>query len=269
MSGFSAEWLALREPYDLAARNPVVLDAVAGAFAEHTSISLVDLACGTGATLRAIGERLPQRQTWRLVDNDLGLLARASSLGKPPHVSVLTQPVDLARDLELALAGPLDLIVASALLDLVSSEWLDRLIVEAAARRLPVYAALTYDGRATLVPECPCDGELLAGFNLHQRTDKGFGVALGPTAAAHAIARFEHFGYAVVQGLSDWVLGPDDRTIQDALFAGWADLGVLTTAISGDEIARWLTRRRVLLGEGRSRLRIGHVDIFAQPIGDR
>jgi SAM-dependent methyltransferase len=266
---FSADWLALREPHDLAARNPVVLDAVVAAFRDLTSIAVVDLGCGTGATLRAIGARLPQRQAWRLVDNDLGLLARASELGRPPDVTVMTRPVDLARDLELALAEPLDLITASALLDLVSPEWLDRLIVEAAARRLPVYAALTYDGRIVPAPECPCDSELLAGFNLHQRTDKGFGAALGPAAAARAADRFEHFGFHVVQARSDWVLGPDDRTIQDAVFAGWADLAALTTALSTDRIAAWLAKRRALLADGLSSLRIGHVDVFARPIGNR
>jgi SAM-dependent methyltransferase len=269
MSGFSADWLSLREPYDRAARNTMVLAAVADAFLGQTSISVVDLACGTGSTLRAIAPRLPPRQSWRLVDNNLSLLAQASTPGQPPHVTVTPRPVDLARDLELALEGPLDLVTASALLDLVSPEWLDRLIVETAARRLPVYAALTYDGRAVIEPGGLLDTALLAGFNLHQRIDKGFGPALGPTAAARAVERFEHFGYAAVQGRSDWVFGPDDRTIQDALFADWAELGALTTAMSADEIAGWLAQRRAYLAEGRSSLRVGHVDIFARPIGTR
>ncbi len=269
MSGFSAEWLALREPYDLAARNATVLDAVADAFVEQTSISVVDLACGTGATLRAIGPHLPPRQTWRLIDNDLGLLAKASALGQPPRLTVIAKPIDLVRDLELALDGPVDLVTASALLDLVSAEWLDRLIVEAAARRLPVYAALTYDGRATTQPGGCSDGELLAGFNAHQRTDKGFGPALGPTAPTRAIERFEHFGYSVVQGHADWVFGPDDRAVQEVLFAGWADIAGLTTRLSPDQIQGWLAERRACLAQGRSSLRVGHVDIFARPIGTR
>ena len=78
MSGFSAEWLSLREPYDVAGRNAVVLDAVANTFADQTAISVVDLACGTGATLRALGPHLPPRQSWRLVDNNLSLLAKAA-----------------------------------------------------------------------------------------------------------------------------------------------------------------------------------------------
>ena len=273
MSGFSAEWLSLREPYDLAARNATVLDAVAGAFLDRRFIAVVDLACGTGSTPRAISPHLPPRQSWRLIDNDLGLLAQASTLasklGHPPHLTVTTRPVDLVRDLELALEGPLDLVTTSALLDLVSPEWLDRLIVEVAARQLPVYAALTYDGRATIEPDGRFDRELLAGFNLHQRTDKGFGPALGPIAAARAVERFEHFGYGVVQGRSDWVFGPDDRDIQNALFAGWAELAALTTTMTASEIAEWLAQRRAALAQGRSHLRIGHVDIFARPIGRR
>jgi hypothetical protein len=269
MSGFSAEWLAMRERHDLAARNPAVLDAVAGAFLDHPSIAAVDLACGTGSTLRAIGPHLPPRQNWRLVDNDLSLLARASTLGRPPHLTVTAKPVDLARDLELALEGPLDLVTTSALLDLVSPEWLDRLIIEAAARQLPVYAALTYNGRVVVEPSSPFDGEIVAGVNRHQRTEKGFGLALGPTAATRAAERFAHFGYSVVQGPSDWVFGPEDREIQDTLFAGWAELGLLTTTMTADEIARWLTQRRAHLAQGRSRLRIGHLDLFARPIGTR
>jgi SAM-dependent methyltransferase len=269
VSGFSAQWLALREPYDRKARNPSVLDAVADAFVDLPSIAVVDLACGTGSTLRAIGAHLPPRQSWRLVDNDLSLLARASDQGRPPQLTVTGKPVDLARDLELALEAPLDLVTTSALLDLVSPEWLDRLIVEAAARRLPVYAALSYDGRVDTEPNAFFDADIIGGFNRHQRTDKGFGVALGPTAAARAVERFEHFGYTVVQGPSDWVFEPDDREIQEKLFAGWAELGLETTTMSEEEVARWLGQRRSYLGQGRSRLRVGHVDIFARPTGTR
>jgi hypothetical protein len=262
---FSAEWLALREPYDRAARNATVLDAAAGAFHGQSAIAVVDLACGSGATLRAIASRLPPQQSWRLVDNDLGLLLRASTLGEPPRLTVTTRPVDLARDLELALEAPLDLVTTSALLDLVSRPWLDRLIIEAAARRLPVYAALTYDGRITIEPAAPFDSEVLAGFNLHQATDKGFGPALGPDAAAAAAADLARLDYDVVQGRSDWLFGGDDRAIQEALFASWAELAPLTTTLSADKIAQWLARRRGHLAEGNSYLRIGHVDIFARP----
>ncbi|MGA7488653.1 MAG: class I SAM-dependent methyltransferase [Xanthobacteraceae bacterium] len=269
MSTFSAEWLELRESYDRAARNAAVLDAVAAAFLGVPSIAVVDLACGTGATLRALAGHLAPRQSWRLVDNNLSLLAEAATAGRAPALTVTAVPVDLARDLELALDGPLDLVTASALLDLVSAEWLDRLAVEAAARRLPVYAALSYDGRAMIEPARPLDSELLAGFNRHQRTDKGFGPALGPTAAARAAERFEHFGYSVVQGRADWICGPDDRAVQDAIFTGWAELAPLATGLAGAEVESWLAARRVCLAEGRSRLRVGHVDIFARPIGTR
>jgi hypothetical protein len=266
MSGFTAQWLTLREPYDRAVRNPTVLAAVAAAFRGQSAISVVDLACGTGATLRAIGDRLPARQNWRLVDNDLGLLAAAAALAKPPHLAVVARPVDLARDLELALDGPIDLVTASALLDLVSQEWLDRLIVEAAARRLPVYAALSYDGRISLDPATPHDADIVAAFNRHQRTNKGFGEALGPDAAARAAAGFQRIGYAVTSGQSDWDLGPGDATIQHEVLAGFVGAARDMGDLPEERVAAWVTERDHLVEIGRSRLRIGHVDLFALPM---
>src|SRR5262249_61618357 len=114
---------------------------------------------------------------------------------------------------------------------------LSALIAAVAPRGLSFYGALTYDGGAVAEPRVRHDLELLTGFNLHQRTDKGFGPALGPTAAAHAAKGFEEFGYAVVQGHSDWVFGPDDRAIQDALSAGWPCIGLLTTTLRHEQIS--------------------------------
>jgi hypothetical protein len=266
---FSAEWLALREPYDRRARNGAVLDAVAAATAARTSVAVVDLACGAGSTLRALTERLPKIQDWRLVDNDLGLLARAATLARPPELTVTPVAVDLARDLEAALDGPVELVTTSALLDLVSHDWLDRLATECAARHLPVYAALTYDGLATLDPVDPLDTAVIDAVNAHQRTDKGFGPALGPAAAAAATERFMALGYTVTQGASDWVFAPRDVEIQTDVLTGWATAAREIGALSIDDIIAWLARRRDHIAAGRSAVRVGHVDFFARPTTTR
>jgi len=269
MTSFSAKWLALREPHDQRARSATVLDAVEAAFQNRRAISVVDLACGTGATLRAIASHLPTHQAWRLVDNDLGLLAQAAALARPPERTVEARPVDLVRDLELALDGALDLITTSALLDLVSAEWLERLAIEAAARRLPVYAALTYQGRATFTPAEPFDLEIVAAVNRHQRRDKGFGPALGPEAALVAVRNFERVGYAIATGASDWVFRPEDCDIQLEVLAGFAGAAADLDDLPAPAIAAWLARRRKLVAGGQSRMRVGHIDFLATPIGWR
>lgn len=269
MTGFSADWLALREPFDKRARNPAVLNAAIAALKGCPSLQIVDLACGTGSTLRTLAPQIPARQNWRLADNDLSLLARASATACPEGVTATAVPLDLNRDLEAVLDGPVDLITASALLDLVSDAWLERFAVEIAARFIPVYAALSYDGRIDLDPTDVLDAAVITGVNTHQRTDKGFGPALGPTAASSAIARFESLGYAVVQGESDWIIGPQDRDMQIELLAGWAGAAREIGELSLADGVEWLTRRREFVSAGRSSMRVGHVDIFARPMGKR
>jgi hypothetical protein len=265
---FSAAWLGLREPYDRSSRNSAVIEAVVAALAGRSSVTIVDLACGTGSTCRALGPLIEGRQSWRLIDNDLSLLARApqSSLS---GTSVATIPIDLNLDLEAALDGPVDLVTTSALLDLVSDEWLQRLVVESAVRRLPVYAALSYDGRIEMTPADAADQKIIAAINAHQRTDKGFGPALGPEAARQAITRFERVGYVVVQGASDWAFTPQDREIQIEVLAGWAAAARDTGGLPLSDVVGWLARRRDLVAAGRSSIRVGHVDFFARPTDTR
>jgi len=267
MSAFSADWLALREPYDIAARNATVRDAAIARVAGLDPVAIVDLACGTGSSLRALAPRIAARQSWRLVDNDLSLLARAGGTARPDRAQVTPVPIDLARDLEAALDGAVDLVTTTALLDLVSEPWLERLAVECAARRLPLYAALSYDGRIAFEPQDRGDAAIIAAVNAHQHGDKGFGPSLGPAAATAALSRFAAVGYDVTHETADWVMGPHDREMQNALLAGWAGAAREFGAPHLDEIIAWLTRRRELVAAGRSSIRVGHVDLFAQPTG--
>jgi SAM-dependent methyltransferase len=265
MSGFSADWLALREPYDVNARNADVLDAVIAALAGNNQARIVDLACGTGSTVRTLAPYFSSGQNWRLVDNDLSLLARASASLKPKGMTVTTTPVDLNHDLEAALDGPVDLVTTSALLDLVSVQWLERLAFESLARSIPFYAALSYDGRIEMAPAHKADAAIVAAVNKHQHNDKGFGPALGPGAAKAAIAQFEKLGCVVVHGQADWVAGPKDREFQNEIFSGWASAARETGDVELSDIVEWLTFRRAPVAAGKSSLRVGHVDMFARP----
>lgn len=265
MSGFSAEWLTLREPYDRAARNPVVLNAALGALAGKPDLHIVDLACGTGSSLRALAPRLTANQHWRLVDHDPSLLAHAAGSAAALGVSATRVGADLARELETVLAEPADLIATSALLDLVSDGWLARLIDCAATRKCPVYAALSYDGRIGLAPAHPLDGRLVEAVNSHQRGDKGFGPALGPSAAASAIAKFMQRGFSVVQGTADWVVGGRDPVFQSDIVRGWAVAARETGALTAHEVGTWRAFRQDEIAAGRCSLRVGHVDFFAAP----
>jgi len=109
---------------------------------------------------------------------------------------------------------------------------------------------------------------VIAAVNRHQRTDKGFGPALGPDAARTAPERFRRAGFAVLEGRSDWRFGVDDRDIQIEMLAGWAraagEIGVDPSILEG-----WLCERRDHVVAGRSRMRVGHVDFFARPTGRR
>lgn len=262
---FSTEWLALREPADHAARNKDLLAAIATYFAGRSDLAVTDLASGQGSTLRAVAPHLPPGQSWTLVDYDEALLDSATRLGAGETVEISTQRADLSDDVASVLALPTDLLTTSAFFDLVSKPWLTQFVKQAAKRKLPVYAALTYDGRMTCAPHDEHDAAAVAAFNRHQRHDKGFGPALGPTAPETAQRLFEAAGYKVMLGPSDWKLGPNDAELQRQLIGGWHDAITELKEIPAAALAAWHAARLAAIDAGKAELMVGHQDLWAFP----
>src|SRR5690606_22426775 len=99
-----------------------------------------------------------------------------------------------------------DLVVASALFDLVSEDWIDGLVERLVGAGIALLAMLNYSGTMRFWPPHPDDGAVLDAFNRHQRRDKGLGAAAGPEASALLASRFLARGWSVRRGESPWRL---------------------------------------------------------------
>jgi SAM-dependent methyltransferase len=266
MAGFSPDWLALREPADHRARDAGLVGQFAAWARPRDSISILDLGCGTGSNARALIPHLGGTQHWRLVDYDRGLLeiAREKLAAESAHklraMTVKTEEADLSQGIEPLLAEGCDLVTAAALFDLVSRDWLDGMVAALAARRLPLYTVLIYDGIMEWEPAHRADAAIRDAFNAHQRRDKGFGPAAGPDAGPHLAARLAEAGYEVTTAPSPWRLGPDDRELMMSNDIGIANAAGETGEVSDADLAEWLAFRR----EG-ALCAIGHLDLLALP----
>jgi len=288
MAGFPPDWLAAREPADVAARSSRLAGLVGDELRQHTVLRALDLATGTGANFRYLAERLPKSQEWLLVDQDPHLLAevttRTKTWGAAGGIKVVpggdglllrgdrlvcrcairrVDLVDVIGKVDPDIFAGRVLVTASALLDLVSERWLHLLAARCAHVRAAVLFALTYDGGIRFSPEEPEDETIRELVNQHQRSDKGFGPALGPTAVDLAERLFAELGYHVERERSDWVLDRDARDLQRQLIEGWAKVAAEMAPPESASIRSWQTRRLVHLAAGRSRLLTGHQDLAA------
>jgi SAM-dependent methyltransferase len=262
LSVFTADWLALREPADAVARAGALVEAFVSS--AGATLRIVDLGAGTGANLRYLAPRLGGAQDWLAVDSDPTLLGALAARPAPAGTRVRTLRLDLARDLEVLPLDRHDLVTAAALLDLVSATWLARLAARCAAVQADVLFALTYDGRIEWSPAEDGDARVRALVNAHQRTDKGFGPALGPAAAAEAERTFAGLGYRMRSARGDWRLGTESRALQAALVGGWVAAALEIAPREANVLEDWRRRRNMHLVNGTSRLRVGHLDLAGE-----
>ncbi|TDC48174.1 class I SAM-dependent methyltransferase [Micromonospora sp. KC207] len=220
-----ASWLRLREPADAAARAADLLAPVRRRLAGDGPVVIHDLGAGTGSMGRWLAPRLSGPQHWVLYDRDPGLLerARAAMAGLATEgggdVTVETRRADITR-LSAADLADASLVTASALLDMLTAEEVERIVAVCAAR--PCLFTLSVVGRVELTPTDPLDAEVAAAFDDHQRrVAAGRGALLGPDAVAACLAAFARHGVDVRTRPSPWRLGPDRAELTAEWFTGW------------------------------------------------
>lgn len=295
MTRFSAEWLSLREPFDLAARAApatAMLDEQLQrwrAASTTPTLEVLDLACGQGANLRALAPRLGGVQRWQLLDHDAELLAAVPQVlaawagqqryrfarsdgregetlmqlgGAGFQATISCHRIDLARDLAALAVPQRSLVTASALLDLVSAPWLQALVQRSRAAEAAMCFALSVDGRTHWDPADPLDDTVHQLFSRHQRRDKGFGPALGPQATTMALQQMAQAGYHAMQAATDWVIaGARAARMQRAMIEGIAAAAQEQDPDAQAVVQPWAQRRRARVDT--SRLQVGHLDIVA------
>lgn len=263
MSGFEKNWLTLREPADRDARSRSLVEAVNSYLsAIPSSHVIIDIGCGTGSTYRTLSPVLP-KVAWKLVDYEMALLDEAKrQIGERDNVEFRCQ--DLNKLDETLLDGA-DLVTASALFDLCSADFCNRFVELLSRRKIGLYAALNYDGVMHWSTEHPLDKQVVADFNRHQQSEKGFGPALGPDASGCLAALCETKGFTVTTASSPWRLGPETAELQNEFLLGFSRPIHEIGNVSGADYKGWLDFRLSHIGVEGSVCIVGHADFLALP----
>ena len=269
MSGFSIEWLNLREVSDHRARDKHLLKNAVDWLNKLQAKDkvIVDLGSGTGSTIRCLhrsATHLPSIQ-WRLVDNDPEVLAEAVDRHSKDY-SIESFLVDLSETQKLPLDS-VSLITASALFDLVSENFIQELcqLVKGKNDYRPVglYSALNYDGCIKWTPAHPLDAAILVNFNTDQRRDKGFGPALGPDASDFLQSQFNVTKFQCLSANSPWLLDSGDYVLTESLINGISEVALQTDELTNSDVLSWKAFRIKNIRTGSCFL--GHTDILVLP----
>ncbi|MGO2007682.1 glycosyltransferase [Vreelandella alkaliphila] len=285
-SQFSADWLSLRETIDANSRSQALVDGLANWLSEDkwraeasSPITLADLGCGRGSNSQFLASRLQHAQRWMLIDHDSALLneaySRTSQLhtGKGEPLQVETHCVSL-KQLDHPALTHCDVMTASALIDLVSQEWIDALAAQCAKHRQALLIALSITGEwyftnAQQQPLNDLDDRWISElFNAHQRRDKGLGGGLGGAAHSALANAMAGHGYRVNEAETPWRLaagGPAQSPLMGALIEGWASAASEQAPEAASRIALWCDQRLGQVAKGEIGIWVGHRDLLALP----
>jgi hypothetical protein len=238
-------------------------------FLPYGDLLVHDLGSGTGSMTRWLAPQLPGHQTWVLHDRDAELLERTQRdhpcrAADGASVDLRLRCDDVTRLGAADLSG-VDLITASALLDMLTTPELQRFARSCVAAAVPALVTLSVTGRVRLTPSDPLDEVLGNAFNQHQRRTVGGRTLLGPVAVGAAVDIFGELGARVEVRPSPWRLGADCPSLTRDWLAGWVGAAVEQRPELTAAAPAYLARRLDEIEHGGLAVTVQHLDLLALP----
>ncbi|PZM96293.1 MAG: SAM-dependent methyltransferase [Actinobacteria bacterium] len=260
-----ADWLRLREPADAAARATELVAPLGRRLAAASRVVIHDLGSGTGSMGRWLAPRLPGPQHWVMYDRDPSLLAQVRMVDRAADgapVTVETRQRDITRLTGADLAGAA-LVTASALLDMLTADEVERIVTACVDAGCPALFAISVIGRVELFPADPLDEEIADAFNAHQRRTVDGRALLGPDAVDACVAAFGRRGVDVQVRPSPWRLGPEHAELTTEWFTGWLAAACEQRPELVERTREYARRRVADAAAGRLRVVVHHSDLLA------
>ncbi len=284
---FTADWLALREPFDARARSRPLARRFAGMLPAEPKV--MDLGAGRGSLFRWLAPIIGRTQHWLWLDDDPdhledGLLLTAAWARRQGYTVHRREDngTDLtletrqgtwrinARSFDLrnpdTLFFPLeesDAVVCSALLDLFSQQWLSQVL--RLTGRVPVYAVMNVLPAPWRSRRRHDDAPVLDGYLSAQVGEGGPNDPMGPHVPLLAKGLAAVNGRHYQSERSDWTIRPRDRAMLRQVLGFFAKGARTARPQHRRHIDAWQRTREADVAAGRLALRIAHRDILISP----
>jgi hypothetical protein len=250
----SPQWLRLREAADAAARASDLVDQVRQRLPVNRRAVIHDLGCGTGSMGRWLAPQLPGTQH----------SPRPGAPADGADVTIETRQRDITR-LDHSDLADASLITASALLDVMTADEVDRVATACAEAGCPVLVTISVIGRVDLTPADRLDEQITDAFNAHQRRTVGGRRLLGPDAVDAAVEAFTPRGADVLVRPSPWRLEAAEAGLATAWFTGWVGAACEQRPELAVPASSYARRRLTEAAAGRLTVTVHHQDLLAIP----
>ena len=282
---FSKSWINMRVDYDNISRSTVLVDHINKLSQEH-DIDLIDLYCGSGNFLIWSLDKNILFDNCILVDHDIKLLKSIKS-NLRNHLRPMYSIQSNTNNLDLLIkknsetlstisikkndcdsyrfsSEKYHVISYSAALDIMPKP-----SIASALKRIKknniLYFSLCFNGQVRWTPTNTFDKYILTFFNNHQRSDKGFGKALGSKSIEFIKQKADKLNLYITVKDSPWII--KNKFDKDKVFMKRYLLDIKKSlfhmeGIDKDILRKWYQDKKSEIDNKKIQLYVGHNDIL-------